>query len=191
VLMGGDWGPFSASGGVLYRNARVAFSESNRRELKADSMTPVGRLMWVGTQARVRAMYFRTRQDRPQGEGWQALGYTEGIDRQGAPGYALSLDSVRAGVDLDLPFDLSLSADQIVTFGSYRESGTGSIDIVHALSSLVLTAQFSRYVATKGYLNIFHRRYDIARDGNAPQDVVAGSTIRTDFQLGGALEFLF
>jgi hypothetical protein len=172
----------------MYRNARVAFSESNRRELKADSMTPVGRLMWVGTRARIRAMYFRTRQDRPLGEGWQALSY---MSRQETPGYALSLDSVRAGVDLDLPFDLSLSADQIVTFGSYRESGTGSIDIVHALSSLVLTAQFSRYVATKGYLNIFHRRYDIARDASAPQDIVAGSTTRTNVQLGGALEFLF
>jgi len=188
VLMGGDWGPFSASGGVMYRNARVAFAESNRRELKADSMTPVGRLMWVGTRARIRAMYFRTRQDRPLGEAWQPLTYT---DRQSVPGYTLSLDSVRAGVDLDLPFDLSMSADQIVTFGSYREDGTGSIDIVHALSSLVLTAQFSRYVATKGYLNICHRRYDIARDANAPQDIVAGSTTRTNVQLGGALEFLF
>jgi hypothetical protein len=111
---------------------------------------------------------------------------------QGAQGgYALSLDTVRAGVDLDLPFDLSLSADQIVTSGHYREAGTGSMDIVHALSSLVLTAQFSRYVATKGYLNILHRRYDIVRDASAPPDDVVGPTTRTNFQFGGALEFLF
>jgi len=189
VLMGGDWGPFSASGGVMYRNARVAFAGLNRRELKADSMTPVARLMWVGARARARAMYFRTRQDRPQGEGWRAMSFAD--QPRGSVGYALSLDTVRAGVDLDLPFDLSLSADQILTFGSYREAGTGSIDILHALSSLALTAQFSRYVATKGYLNIFHRRYDIARDVAAPQEVVAGSAARTNFQFGGALEFLF
>jgi len=189
MLMGGDWGPFSVSGGVMYRSVRIALSEQNRREVKADSMSPVARLMWVGARARVRAMYFRTRQDRPLGEGLATLGY---MDRQGmSGGYALSLDTMRAGVDLDLPFDLSLSADQIVTFGSYREANTGSLDILHALSSLVLTAQFSRYVATRGYLNIFHRRYDIARDAAAPQDVVAGSETRTNFQFGGALEFLF
>jgi hypothetical protein len=189
MLMGGDWGPFSLSGGVMYRNVRVAFSNSNRRELKSDSMTPVARLMWVGARARVRAMVFRTRQDRPQSEGWANLGFTPMQGAQG--GYALALDTVRAGVDLDLPFDLSLSADQIVTSGHYREAGTGSIDIVHALSSLVLTAQFSRYVATKGYLNIFHRRYDIGRDASAPPDDVVGPTTRTNFQFGGALEFLF
>lgn len=189
MLMGGDWGPFSASGGVMYRDARVALSKSNRRELKADCMTPVARLMWVGSRARVRAMYFRTRQDRSLGEGWRPLSF--GDSQTALRGYSLSFDTVRAGVDLDLPFDLSMSADQIVTVGSYREGGTGSLDLVHALSSLVLTAQFSRYVATKGYLNIFHRRYDIAADVSAPPDVVAGSTTRTNFQFGGALEFLF
>jgi hypothetical protein len=101
------------------------------------------------------------------------------------------LDTLRAGVDLDLPMDLSLSADQILTFGSYRESGVATMDILHALSSVVLTAQFSRYVATKGYFNLTHRRYDTTRAAAGPDAIVPGSTTRTNVQLGGALEFLF
>jgi len=186
VMMGGDWGRLSISGGALYRSVRVAFAQYERREISADAMTPVARLMWIGSKLRVRAMYFRTRQDRQLGEGWRSLDGS-----LSTPAYDLSLDTFRAGVDLDLPMDLSLSADQIVTFGSYRETGVAAMDIVHALSSVVLTAQFSRYVATKGYFNLSHRRYDTTRNAAGPSDIVPGSTTRTNVQLGGALEFLF
>jgi hypothetical protein len=191
MLMGGDLGPLSVSGGVMYRSLRVAFAAGVRREISADTMSPVARVMWIGQHARVRAMYFRTRQERENGEGWRLLydGYLSSEPTQ--PRYALSLDSVRAGVDLDLPYDLSLSADQVLGFGSYRETGLGSIDIVHAVSSLAVTAQFSRYVATKAYFNLLHRRYDIARDAAAPTSITAGPLTRSNLQIGGALEFLF
>jgi hypothetical protein len=187
VMMGADWGRLSISGGALYRSVRVAFAQYERREISADAMTPVARLMWIGTRVRLRAMYFRTRQDRPLGEGWRSLDSSS----QSTPAYGLSLDTFRAGVDLDLPMDLSLSADQILTFGSYRETGIATMDIVHALSSVVLTAQFSRYVATKGYFNLSHRRYDTTRAAAGPDAIVPGPTTRTNVQLGGALEFLF
>ncbi len=186
MLMGADWGPLSVSGGVMYRSVRVAFAQYERREISADTMTPVARLMWIGLRTRVRAMYFRTRQNRAQGEGWRALDSS-----LSAPAYALSLDSLRGGVDLDLPYDLSVSADQILTVGSYRESGVAAIDIVHALSSVVLTAQFSRYVATKGFFNLEYHHYDITRYASGPASIVAGPVTRTNLQLGGALEFLF
>ena len=186
VMMGGDWGRFSVSGGALYRSVRVAFARYERREISADALTPVARLMWIGARLRVRAMYFRTRQDRPLGEGWRRLDSS-----QSYPAYDLSLDTFRAGVDIDLPMDLSLSADQILTFGSYRETNVAAMDIVHALSSVVLTAQFSRYVATKGYFNLSHRRYDTNRAAAGPVEIVSGATTRTNVQLGGALEFLF
>jgi hypothetical protein len=187
VLMGGDYGPFSVSAGVMYRSVRVAFSAEERREISADTATPVARLMWIGPRLRVRAMYFRTRQDRPHAEGWHGLAASS----FSANGYELSLDSLRAGVDVGLPFDLSLSADQVLTFGSYRETSVASMDILHALSSVVLTAQFSRYVATKGYFNLLHRRYETGVGSGAPSSIVPGSTTRTNYQLGGALEFLF
>ena len=186
VMMGGDWGRFSVSGGALYRSVRVAFARDERREISADALTPVVRFMWIGASMRLRAMYFRTRQDRPLGEGWRRLDSS-----QANPAYDLSLDTFRAGVDLDLPMDLSLSADQILTFGSYRETGVATLDMVHALSSVVLTAQFSRYVATKGYFNLSHRRYDTTRASAGPDSIVTGATTRTNVQLGGALEFLF
>jgi len=186
VMMGGDWGRFSISGGALYRSVRVAFARYERREITADALTPVARLMWIGARMRLRAMYFRTRQDRPSGEGWQPLDSS-----QSNPAYNLTLDTWRAGVDLDLPMELSLSADQILTIGSYRETGMATMDIVHALSSVVLTAQFSRYVATKGYFNLSHRRYDTTRADTGPDTIATGSTTRTNVQLGGALEFLF
>jgi hypothetical protein len=189
ALMGGDWGPLSLSGGVMYRDLRIAFSARDRREISADAMSPVARVMWVGTRLRVRAMYFRTRQDRPHGEGRRSLPQQ---DTWGTPpvGYRLALDSLRAGFDLDVFRELSLSADQVLTFGSYREPGTASLDLVHAFSSLVLTAQFSRYVAVKGHLNIDHRRYDVSPDVSAP-DLTSGLTTRTNVHLGGTLEFLF
>ena len=187
VMMGGDWGRLSVSGGALYRSVRIAFSDTERREISADGMTPVARIMWIGPHQRLRAMYFRTRQERSLGEGWRPLGSTS----QSQPAYALALDTFRAGVDLDLPMDLSLSADQILTYGSYREPGMAAVDIVHAISSIVLTAQFSRYVATKGYFNLLHRRYDTTRDPMGPGWLVSDKTTRTNVQLGGALEFLF
>jgi len=186
VMMGGDWGRFSVSGGALYRSVRVAFSSKERREISADAMTPVARLMWIGPSLRLRTMYFRTRQDRPLGEGWRALD-----SAQSNPAYSLSLDTFRVGADIDLPMELSLSVDQILTLGSYRETGVAAMDIVYAVSSVVLTAQFSRYVATKGYFNLSHRRYDTTRAAAGPDSIVSGSTTRTNVQLGGALEFLF
>jgi hypothetical protein len=189
VLMGGDWGPFSVSGGAMYRDLRIAFSKQDRREVVAETMSPVARLMWIGLRTRLRAMYFRTRQDRSGGEGWFPLPRTRG-ESSSPVSYRLALDTLRAGIDLDLPYDLSLSADQVLTLGQYRETGTATMDIVHALSSLVLTAQFSRYVAVKGYLNLEHRRYDIAPDPAAPS-LTSGLTTRTNTHLGGALEFLF
>lgn len=189
ALMGGDWGPFSVSGGVMYRDLRIAFSQQNRREISADAMSPVARLMWIGTRLRVRAMYFRTRQDRPHGEGWRTLPREDEKDAP-PPGYKLSLDSLRAGFDLDVFRELSLSADQVLTFGSYREPGTASLDLVHAFSSMMLTAQFSRYVAVKGHLNLEHRRYDVKPDASQPA-LTSGLTTRTNVHLGGTLEFLF
>ena len=190
MLMGGDWGRFSVSGGALYRSVRVAFSSIERREISADAWTPVARLMWIGDRLRLRAMYFRTRQNRSQGEGWRRLASSLPTS-QSNPAYDLSLDTFRAGIDLDLPLDLSISADQILTIGSYRETDVAAMDIVHALTSVVLTAQFSRYVATKGYFNLSHRRYDTTRATAGPDSIVPGSTTRTNVQLGGALEFLF
>jgi hypothetical protein len=101
------------------------------------------------------------------------------------------LDTFRAGVDIDLPMDLSISADQILTFGNYRETEVATMDILHALTSIVLTAQFSRYVATKGYFNYTQRRYNITRASEAPASILSGSTNRPNAQFGGALEFLF
>lgn len=186
VMMGGEWGRFSLSGGVFYRSVRVAFAQYERREISADALTPVARLMWIGARLRLRAMYFRTRQDRPLGEGWRPLDTS-----QANAAYDLSLDTFRAGVDLDLPMDLSISADQILTVGSYRETGVATMDLMHAITSVVLTAQFSRYVATKGYFNLSHRRYDTTRASAGPDSIVSGSTTRTNVQLGGAIEFLF
>jgi hypothetical protein len=196
MLMGGDWGNFSLSGGALYRSVRIAFSALDRREISGDAMTPVARLMWIGTRLRLRAMYFRTRQNRPLGEGWRQLEPARTTlsnqSTQANPAYDLSLDTFRAGIDLDLPMDLSLSADQVLTFGSYRETSVAVMDIVHALTSVVLTARFSRYVATKGYFNLTYRRYNTTRDPAAPSSVISGPTNpRPTIQLGGALEFLF
>jgi hypothetical protein len=194
MLMGGDYRSFSLSGGVLYSSVRVAFSEGERFEIKADAMSPVARLMWIGPRQRVRVMYFRTRQDRPLGEGWRAfdMGLLDGGPGSNAtPSYDLHLDSLRVGVDLDLPMDLSLSADELLTFGTYRQDGLGAMDFVHAYTSLALTAQFSRYVATRGYLNIFHRRYDVTVEPDGPPLILPGKRSRTTYQFGGALEFLF
>jgi hypothetical protein len=190
MLMGGDFGPFSLSGGALYRSVRVAFSDRDRYEITADAWSPVVRLMWIGAHLRLRAMYFRTRQDRSTGEGLRMIN-SNFSDESGDLAYDLHMDSLRAGVDLDLPMDLSVSADQILTVGSYRQASVASMDIVHALTSIVLTAQFSRYVATKGYFNLMHRRYDITRDAAGPSSIVPGAKNRTNVQLGGALEFLF
>jgi hypothetical protein len=87
--------------------------------------------------------------------------------------------------------DLSLSADQILTFGSYRETSMAAMDIVHALSSVVLTARFSRYVATKGYFNL---RTGVTTRLGIPRLRARSSPDprpRPTIQLGGALEFLF
>jgi hypothetical protein len=194
VLMGADWGRLSLAGGTLYPILRICFSRSVRREIAADEMSPAVRVMYVAPALRVRAMYFRTAQDRQGGEGWNRLGGEDYYSPSPAgepqrPAYGLEVNSLRVGVDVELPRSLSLSADQLVTWGRYDESGLGSLDLVHAFTSLALTAQFSHYVATRGYVNLFHRRYETSVSAAIP-DIPAGRT-DTSYQFGGALEFLF
>jgi hypothetical protein len=189
ALMGGDWGQFSVSGGVLYRDLRIAFSKTDRREISADAMSPVARVMWIGPRLRVRAMYFRTRQNRSHGEGRRSLPIGDS-DESETPGYKLSLDTVRAGCDLEAFHDLSLSVDQVLTMGSYREPTAASLDLTHAFSSFALTAQFSRYVAVRGLFTLEHRRYDITPAASNAA-LKPGLTTRTNYHLGGTLEFLF
>jgi hypothetical protein len=178
MLMGGDWGPWSLSVGTLYRNFRLGLFESQERELTAEAASKVVRLGMTGRSYALRLLYFRTRQSRDEG----STGNYNSIPTQ----HQLRMDTVRAGVTWEPKAWLQLGADEIFSRGQYWEGnaqGQTKLKIFQAMTHLFVRQTFSDYISVMALVTFrqFH-------NSTTPD---LGIKSFADYDLGGAIEFLF
>jgi hypothetical protein len=195
MMMGADFGGWSASVGSIYRDFRVRFSPQESHELTAERASLVFRVGFTGRDYALRALYFRTRQTG--GEGLHFLARAWDVPGAGsAPnpfdyasraevGYRLAVDTFRLGATYEPLPQLRIGADEVVTRGSHRERNDyGGMDLSYwqAFTSVFVSQAFGQYVSATGFFTL--RRHDY-------QSAALPSSSYFDYDLGGALEFLF
>lgn len=209
MLMGGDWGPWSLSIGTLYRNFRFSFLTSRTQRLNAEVGSKVLRLGFTARSYALRFLYFRTRQsgsvESPEDayeNPWNGSseGYPNSVDpilndpRKAHFAYfntppvqhRFRMDTLRVGVIWDPKAWLQIGADEIISWGQYWEGnsqGQTTLKIFQGMTHLFLRQTFSEYISVMGLITFrnFHN--------STTPDV--GIRAFTDFDLGGAIEFLF
>jgi hypothetical protein len=179
ILMGLDFWRLSASFGPAYLSLRLGDLDKSLT-IPATSVSYVWRLQYRATWWSARALYFLTSLSEPAEESELEVGYEA------------RSDAIRLGVTAKLPWRISVSLDQILTFGSFELApGTGGegpkpVDFdntnFRSETMLVVGAEFGRYIAIKAHVRFLYRSY---KPASGPADDLF------DPLFGGVLEFVF
>ena len=100
--------------------------------------------------------------------------------------YKLSVDTLRLGATYEPLPQFRIGVDEIITKGSHREgNAAGRMDLSYwqAFTSVFVSQAFGQYVSATGFLTLRHHDYQLT-------STIPSSTY-FDYDLGGALEFLF
>ncbi len=181
IMMGADYWRLSASAGPAYLATKLIGPSQSNRVAQADKLSPAVRLRYQATNLSLRALYFRTRMSGNLDD------VLEG-DAPAGSSYDLEADIVRIGASFSILPEILITADQIFTRGRYRESmhiTPLSLSYFYAESSVIVSADFGRYVTVKGYGRLLVRHHDV------DEPVTIDEDNRSDMQFGGALEFVF
>jgi hypothetical protein len=182
ILMGGDYGPWSASAGTYYP-ARYIRLLPFQRDVRAKQAALVFRARATFEWLAFSAMYFRVRQDDPEGDGlWN--GENDEDETQGIP-YALREDTVRLGASVEL-FEMKGSLDTVLTRGEYQEEPAFGLDFKHLQLGTTLSREFGHYVRMNVHVNYHIENNHFERD-----DGTERRQTRTQLDYGGAFEFQF
>lgn len=186
ILMGLDYWRLSASFGPAYLSFRVGDVE-NSLTIPATSVSYVWRLQYRATRWSARALYYMTSLSEPAEESDFEVGYEA------------RSDTIRLGVTAKLPWRITVSLDQILTFGSFeiapgtggaspapQGKGPGPEDYnntnLRSETVLVVGAEFGRYIAVKAHMRFLYRKVE-------PTSGTADKIF--DPLFGGVLEFVF
>lgn len=209
MLMGGDWGPWSISIGTLYRNYRFKLFETQPRELKAEAGSKVLRFGFTARSYALRVLYFRTRQsgnvestnnydfDSRNQTGVNFPDYPNEVSEYPKNAHfdyvnalpthhQFRMDTIRAGFTWEPKAWLQLGADEIFSRGQYWEGnaqGQMKLKIFQAMTHLFVRQTFSDYISVMALVTFrqFH-------NSTTPD---LGMRAFADYDLGGAIEFLF
>jgi hypothetical protein len=183
ILMGLDYWRLSASFGPAYFSFRLG-DMNNSLTVPASSVSYVWRLQYRATRWSARALYYLTSLSEPAEESDFGLGY------------ALRSDTIRLGFTAKLLWRITVSLDQILTFGSFElapvtggpgpgpNSGADKVNNTNVRSetALVVGAEFGRYIAIKAHVRLLYRQVEPV---SGPVDEIF------DPLFGGVLEFVF
>lgn len=194
ALMGGDYGPYSVSGGLFYPSYGIRVGDEYR-EVLGSKASYMFRVMYTKPQFRVRAVTALT--DYSSGRATE----DDVLARTGKNGvvesvntYKFSAAFLRGGLDYDISPQLRVSIDGIYVGGSYQESRTYSVTSTTASSDIKfrrLTTQFNvrrsfgDYVSLAAYANVIENTFEsnfLNQDKDREQR-------ETNFL--GTLEFIF
>lgn len=178
ILMGADYGPWSASLGTYYP-VRYIKGKSQVREVDATRSALAFRARLIFDRVEFRALYFRNRQERSDAKGLHVE------QNFGAEGYSLSEDTVRTGVVLDA-FESQLSVDAVVSRGAHQSSDGFKLDFRDYQLGATISREFGHYVRMNIQTNYHIEHNDFDDETGAEQQVT-----RRLFDYGGAFEFQF
>jgi len=194
-MMGADFGGWSFSVGSIYRDFLVQYAPLERHEVTAERASWVFRLGYMGRDFSLRALYFRTRQAGEDGLYLDIGGLPPSsetasdpfaYESRGEVGYKLSVDTLRVGATYEPLPQFRIGADEVVTKGKHREGNAyGGMDLAYwqAFTSVFVSQAFGQYVSATGFFTLRHHDYQLTP--------ALPSSTYFDYDLGGALEFLF
>lgn len=189
ALMGGDWGPWSASVGTYFPNYMVQVRQEFR-EVLGSKLAPLFRVMFTGTNYRIRGVVGQTRLQADSGvvdtqvsrhENLSVVGYLDS--------FKFDSEYLRVGIDYRVNPELDLTLDQLWLNGAYQETLTttsrNSMDFVHLITQASVRHNFGEYVALRVFLNFFKVDEDYDFSGLNESDSTSELTY------GGTFEFIF
>lgn len=179
ILMGADYGPWSASVGTYYpsRFVRILPIET---EINARRAALVFRARAVFERVSLNAMYFRNRQHRAFSMDDQDMFEGRQVDE-----YELNEDTVRLGVVAEA-FDTRGTLDAVLVLGRYEETPTFDLEFRHIQFGSTLSREFGHYVRMNLHVN-----YHIEKNDFSSVMLQDSSETRRRFDYGGAFEFQF
>jgi hypothetical protein len=178
ILMGGDYGPWSASLGTFYPSRFIRI-EPTEAELNAKRAGLVFRARAVFEQLSFNAMYFRNRQrvtTNPEAEDSSAGGFET---------FPLREDTLRFGVAAEV-FDTRGSLDAVLATGEYDETPNFSLEFRHLEFGASLSREFGHYVRLNLHLN-----YHVEMNEFTSVALPDSSETARRLDYGGAFEFQF
>ena len=181
ILMGVDFGPWSASMGTYYP-VRYIKAKSQVREVSATRSGLAFRARAIWNALELHAMYFRSRQSGSDGKGLRVEGLSE--DQTGKD-YTLDEDTVRAGATARV-FDTDLALDAVVSSGDHEDSDVFELAFRHSQLGATISREFGHYVR----MNV-HTNYHIEQNDFAEEDGSTHDGTEYIFDYGGAFEFQF
>ena len=201
ILMGVDYGPWSASVGPHYPT-RFFRLLPRSMEITATGAGLALRARATFDHLAFRLLYFRWRQTEHDGDGLRADGgpnFDESAPggagdpasdaptnvAQWPPPYRIKEDTLRAGVSADA-FDTELNADLVYRRGEYAEEPLLDFALRHYELGLTLSREFGHYVR----MNV-HTNYHRERDEAVGEQSGKNAKTWTQFDYGGAFEFQF
>lgn len=170
ALMGGDYGPYSVSGGLFYPTYGIRV-RNEYREILGSKASYMFRVMYTKPKFRVRAVTALTDYSSGRATEDDVLARSEKDGPIGTVNtYKFNAAFLRGGIDYDLSPQLRVSVDGIYVGGSYQESQTYTTPSTTTASSDIkfrrLTTQFSvrrsfgDYVSLSAYANMIENSFE-------------------------------
>jgi hypothetical protein len=188
AMMGGDFGPYSASIGFYFPTYGIRVG-NQYREVLANSVTYAFRGMYTTRHVRLRAIGAYTKHSSPN------AGQDDVLSRAGTDGdlsnptqYKFQSLFLRGGIDYEVGDRLTVGADGIIVNGTYSEmmgATSSAINFTKTTAQVYVQRTFGSYVALNGYLDIVKKNY-----GGTLVDQDA-KTNSQDMVYFGSLEFIF
>ncbi len=188
AMMGGDFGPYSASVGFYYPTYGIRVG-NQQREVLGDSVSYAFRGMFTKPHYRLRVVGAVTKHASGQASQADVLSQAGSNPSLSNPdSFNFASTFVRGGIDYEISDRLTVGSDCTVVNASYSETFTGKSS---SLNFNKLTVQgyvqraFGNYVAVNGYLNFIQKNYDgVLVDQDAKTD-------QREMVYFGSLEFIF
>jgi hypothetical protein len=201
ALMGGDYGPYSLSGGFYYPTFGIKVGAQQREVLGREASYAL-RVMYTKPNYRLRVISSFTQygSQRPTVDDVKVL-YDEGTsEKKPVINYKFKALFVRGGIDYQFSPKLTVSLDGTLVDGNYGETALyngssalpGSVDFTKATVQMQVKQSFGDYVSLSAFVNFFKNRY-----ASSMENAEAGGIIVPDkredqgMHFFGTLEFIF
>lgn len=163
AMMGGDFGPWSASLGFYYPTFGIRVGDEYR-EVLGTSPSYAFRGMFTGDNFRVRGILSRSDYSSGSATKEDVLARTSpATDLDSPQSYSFDATFLRGGIDYEFSKRLQFSLDGIVLSGSYKETrnaGANDIKFNRFTIQPSVTQSFGNYVSLTGYVNFIQHTYE-------------------------------
>lgn len=201
ALMGGDFGPYSLSGGFYFPTFGIK-TGAQEREILGREASYALRAMFTKSNYRMRAIssYTQYSNKRPSLDD-VAVKWDDGQDGSnvGINSYKFSALFLRGGIDYEFTEKLGVSLDGIYVGGKYSETATytnfglqsGNVDFTKMTIQAQVRQSLGDYVSLSAAVNFFKNEYSSFFQNQSMNGKVRDKRNDQGMHFFGTLEFIF